>query len=285
MPTEKVVPPGEVVEELLDPRRLDVSDADPIDAGRPAVATHLPPCPVKNVSAVDVLVQGVELALRFLLGTAVQHMLQGSRLVQPLSFADGPSLHRALTPPTGAAAGGGTGAGRPRPHRAGPRRRARGKVLLENRPLLGIHLGDLAEIHHYYPVADMPDDREVMCNEQVGQVELLLQLLHELEDHRPHRHVGHRNGLVGNDELRVRHGRLEGLAQERETRGLNFAIEAEGNIGVSEAERLLAGGADILGVGSAIFDKAERGEAMRSLAKNLSQPSAAAGPEMESRIR
>lgn len=76
--------------------------------------------------------------------------------------------------------------------------------------------------------------------------------------------------------------RVAALAQERETRGLNFAIEAEGNVGVSEAEKLLAAGADILVVGSAIFDKEERGKAMRAFARTLSGSSLAFGQEAPS---
>jgi ribulose-phosphate 3-epimerase len=73
--------------------------------------------------------------------------------------------------------------------------------------------------------------------------------------------------------------RVAALAQERKARGLNFDIEVEGNIGVSEAEGLLAAGADILVVGSAIFDKEERGKAMRAFARTLSGGSLAFGQE------
>lgn len=90
----------------------------------------------------------------------------------------------------------------------------------------------------------------------------------------------------GNKESRPRSlKKIVTLANERAHRELNFAIAAEGEFGADEANDLLSAGADILVVGSAIFDKAGCGEAMRSLAKNLSQQSPPAGPEIESRVR
>jgi ribulose-phosphate 3-epimerase len=73
--------------------------------------------------------------------------------------------------------------------------------------------------------------------------------------------------------------RVAALAKERKARGLNFAIEAEGDFCAGVAEKLFRGGADILVVGSAIFDKEERGEAMRALAQTLSGDSAAFAQE------
>jgi ribulose-phosphate 3-epimerase len=78
--------------------------------------------------------------------------------------------------------------------------------------------------------------------------------------------------------------KVAALAKERETRGLNFAIEAEGGIGVRETQELLSVGADILVVGSAIFDKQDRGEAMRAFVRSLGQGSSAFGQEMKSRV-
>jgi ribulose-phosphate 3-epimerase len=63
--------------------------------------------------------------------------------------------------------------------------------------------------------------------------------------------------------------KLAALVSARQARGLNFAIAAEGDVGVGEAEKLFPAGADILVVGSAIFDKKERGEAMRELTRSL----------------
>ena len=63
--------------------------------------------------------------------------------------------------------------------------------------------------------------------------------------------------------------KVAAIAKQREARGLNFAIEAEGGIGAREAGELLLAGADILVVGRAIFDKGEGGAALRALARTL----------------
>jgi ribulose-phosphate 3-epimerase len=75
--------------------------------------------------------------------------------------------------------------------------------------------------------------------------------------------------------------KVAAIAKEREARGLNFAIEAEGGIGTREAGELIPAGADILVVGSAIFDKQDRGEAMRALVRALNPGSSALGQEMK----
>lgn len=79
--------------------------------------------------------------------------------------------------------------------------------------------------------------------------------------------------------------RVMALAKERETRGLNFAITAEGDIGAGEAERFFSAGVDILVVGSAIFDKKEPGEAMRELARALNSSSHAFRQGREFRVQ
>jgi ribulose-phosphate 3-epimerase len=78
--------------------------------------------------------------------------------------------------------------------------------------------------------------------------------------------------------------RVAALAKERETLGLNFAIAAEGDIGAGEAEKLFPAGADILVVGSAIFDKEAGGESLRVLARTLSDNSTPSGREMGSQV-
>jgi ribulose-phosphate 3-epimerase len=78
--------------------------------------------------------------------------------------------------------------------------------------------------------------------------------------------------------------RVVALAKERKARELNFAIEVEGDFGAREAEKLFPAGADILVVGSAIFDKKERGEAMRALARTLSSTFSALAQETKSRV-
>ena len=75
------------------------------------------------------------------------------------------------------------------------------------------------------------------------------------------------------------------LAKERKIRGLNFAIAAEGDVGAGEAEELFPAGVDIFVLGSAIFDKEERGKAMRAFVRAQSGNSPAFGQEMKSRVR
>ena len=67
----------------------------------------------------------------------------------------------------------------------------------------GCELDDLAEIHHRDPVGDVADDGEVVRDEEIGEVELLLQLDQKVEDLRLDRDVECRDRLVGDDELRL----------------------------------------------------------------------------------
>ncbi|MEJ2009367.1 MAG: ribulose-phosphate 3-epimerase [Acidobacteriota bacterium] len=78
--------------------------------------------------------------------------------------------------------------------------------------------------------------------------------------------------------------KVAAISKERETRGLNFAIEAEGGIGPREAGELLQAGADILVVGSAIFDKEDRGEAMRAMVRKLGRGASVFNSGPESRV-
>lgn len=77
--------------------------------------------------------------------------------------------------------------------------------------------------------------------------------------------------------------RVAAVGKERESRGLNFAIEVEGGIGPHEAEELLLAGADILVVGSVIFENKDRGNAMRAMVRTLSEGSPAFGEGVKSR--
>ena len=90
---------GEIAEEGFHPGRLDLVDGHPIDAGRPSVGTNVVPGPFEDVAAGDLVEQGMEPAMRLLLGAAVQHALQGTDLVQAVGLRGGPSPHRALTDP------------------------------------------------------------------------------------------------------------------------------------------------------------------------------------------
>ena len=64
-------------------------------------------------------------------------------------------------------------------------------------------LHDLAEVHDGDPVGEHPGERQVVGDEQVGQAALLAQVEHQAQELGPDRHVEHRHGLVGDDELRV----------------------------------------------------------------------------------
>ena len=51
-------------------------------------------------------------------------------------------------------------------------------------------------------VADVFDDSEIVCNEEVGEAELGLQVLQEVNDFGLDGYVERRNGFIANDELR-----------------------------------------------------------------------------------
>src|SRR5437868_589538 len=63
------------------------------------------------------------------------------------------------------------------------------------------YLHDLAEIHHGDPIADLLDHRHVVRDEEIGEVELVLQVLQQVEDLRLDRHVQRGDRLVGDDQL------------------------------------------------------------------------------------
>jgi hypothetical protein len=67
--------------------------------------------------------------------------------------------------------------------------------------LRGRDLDDLAEVHHGDARADVLDDRQVVGDEQVREVELLLEVLEEVDHLRLDRHVQRGDGLVADDEL------------------------------------------------------------------------------------
>jgi hypothetical protein len=93
---------GELLEELLHPGVLDIFDADAVDSGGTLVGSHVPPRPSHHVAAGDLVEQGVETTLGCLLGTAVEHALEGSNAVRAdTGPADGASRHSsALLPST-----------------------------------------------------------------------------------------------------------------------------------------------------------------------------------------
>ena len=67
----------------------------------------------------------------------------------------------------------------------------------------GAQLHDAAEIHDRDPVGDVPDDTEVVGDEEIRQVEVLLERQQQVQDLRLYRDVERRDGLVANDELRA----------------------------------------------------------------------------------
>jgi hypothetical protein len=77
------------------------------------------------------------------------------------------------------------------------------------------HLGEPAQIHHRDPVADLPHHRQVVGDEQVGEVELPLQVGQQVEDLRPDGDVQGGDRLVTDDQLgpqRQRPGHADALA-------------------------------------------------------------------------
>src|SRR4051812_27935197 len=76
-------------------------------------------------------------------------------------------------------------------------------------------LDDLPEIHHRHAVADMPDDREIVADEEKADAALFLQALQQVDDLRLHGDIKRGNGLVAHDQARVereRAGDAETLA-------------------------------------------------------------------------
>ena len=69
--------------------------------------------------------------------------------------------------------------------------------------VLGSQLSHLAEIHDPDPVRDVPDDGQVVSDEDVGQSEFVLQLLHQVDHLGLHRHVEGGDGLVTDENLGV----------------------------------------------------------------------------------
>src|SRR5215217_3666192 len=69
--------------------------------------------------------------------------------------------------------------------------------------IAGRHLYHHAEVHNPHAVGDVLDHREVVGDEQIGQVPLSLELLHQVDDLRLDRDVQSRDGLVGHDKVGV----------------------------------------------------------------------------------
>ena len=63
-------------------------------------------------------------------------------------------------------------------------------------------LDDAAEVHHGDAVGDLPDHRQVVRDEDVGEVELALQVPQQVQDLRLDRDVERGDRLVADDQLR-----------------------------------------------------------------------------------
>ena len=80
-------------------------------------------------------------------------------------------------------------------------------------PGIGVEIGraallhDLPQIHNGYAMAEVADDREVVGDEQIGQPQFPLQLLQQVDDLRPDRHVERAHRLVGDDHRGVQRER------------------------------------------------------------------------------
>ena len=85
---------GERIEEPahpLDALGLDVGDGLAVDAGSTLVGGHVDPRFPHHVAAGELVVKGMETTLWVLLGTAVEHALEGTNGVQAVGLSDGPS--------------------------------------------------------------------------------------------------------------------------------------------------------------------------------------------------
>ena len=69
------------------------------------------------------------------------------------------------------------------------------------------HLDDLPEIHDGDPRRDVANHREVVGDEEVGEAELVLELLEQVDDLRLNRDVERRHRLVADEKLGVQRER------------------------------------------------------------------------------
>jgi gentisate 1,2-dioxygenase len=81
-PTTLLQPRGHLVQQPGRPVLLDISDGDTVDTRRAAVAAHVLPRPLQDVSAIDLVPQRVEPSPGIGLGRPVQRMLQGPNRVR-----------------------------------------------------------------------------------------------------------------------------------------------------------------------------------------------------------
>ncbi len=87
-------------------------------------------------------------------------------------------------------------------HRREQRRRV-GVARMLVQELRLAHLDDAAEVHDRDPVGDVADHGQVVRDEDVGEAELALEVLQQVQDLRLHRDVERRDRLVADDQLRL----------------------------------------------------------------------------------
>ena len=66
-------------------------------------------------------------------------------------------------------------------------------------------LNQLADVHDSDLVRNVLNDAQIVSDKQIGQVELPLQVLQEVENLRLDRHVERRHGLVTDNKPRIEH--------------------------------------------------------------------------------
>ena len=66
---------------------------------------------------------------------------------------------------------------------------------------------DFADVHHGNPIRNVLDDAQIVGDEQVGEFELGLKVFEEVQNLRLNRHVECGDGLVGDDQIRMRRER------------------------------------------------------------------------------
>jgi hypothetical protein len=85
---------GEGIEERTHPGTLvvlDQRDCHAVDARGAFIGGHGDPCPPHHIATSELVVKSMESTLWVLLGTAVEHSLQGANRVQTIGLSDGPS--------------------------------------------------------------------------------------------------------------------------------------------------------------------------------------------------
>ena len=95
--TTRPHPFGEPIEEgphRLHAPALDIGDSHAVDPRGAIVGGHVAPRPPHHVAAGDLVPERMEPTFPVLLGTAVQHALQGTDGIQAIDLPDGPSRHR-----------------------------------------------------------------------------------------------------------------------------------------------------------------------------------------------